>query len=232
MLSWLGGSSPALTERQTTMADAIEPGKPRRRDADATRMRILTAAKKEFARLGLGGARVDAIADRAKANKRMIYHYFGNKEDLFGAVIEDAYLDIRTAERKLGLDAMEPEDAIDALVEFTWKYYLKNPGFLRLVNSENLHKARHIKKLDRVRDAFPPFVDMVQSILDRGVAKGVFRPDVDAVQLNMTMAAISYYYLTNRYTGSFIYQRDMMSKEALRERLDFNLETVQRLLRA
>ena len=214
------------------MNDAVASGKPRQRDPDATRMRILQAAKKEFAQLGLAGARIDTIADRAKANKRMIYHYFGNKEGLFSAVIEDAYLDIRMAERKLGLEAMEPEDAIDTLVEFTWNYYLRNPGFLRLVNSENLHKARHVRKLERVRDAFPPFVDMVQSIIDRGVEKGVFRSGVDAVQLNLTIAAIGYYYLTNRYTGSFIFQRDMMSKEALAERLQFNMETIRRLLRA
>ena len=214
------------------MNDAVASGKPRQRNPDATRMRILQAAKREFAQLGLAGARIDTISDRAKANKRMIYHYFGNKEGLFSAVIEDVYLDIRMAERKLGLEAMEPEEAIDTLVEFTWSYYLRNPGFLRLVNSENLHRARHIRKLERVRDAFPPFVDMVQSIIDRGVEKGVFRSGVDAVQLNLTIAAIGYYYLTNRYTGSFIFQRDMMSKEALAERLQFNLETIRRLLRA
>src|SRR5215218_7831984 len=100
------------------MSDALEKVAVRTRDADATRKRILKAAKREFARLGLGGARVDDIAERAQANKRMIYHYFGGKEDLFTAVLEEAYLDIRAAERKLNLDQMEPEQAIDALVEF------------------------------------------------------------------------------------------------------------------
>jgi AcrR family transcriptional regulator len=214
------------------MGAVAETETPRARDADATRARILAAARKEFAAFGLGGARVDAIAERAKANKRMIYHYFGGKEELFRAVLEDAYLDIRTAERKLGLERMEPEAALDALVTFTWSYYLKNPEFLRLVNSENLHKARHLKSLNTVREAFPPYVDLVQSILDRGVAKGVFRSGVDAVQLNLTIAAINYYYLTNRYTGSFLYQRDMMAKEALDERLAFNLETIRRLVAA
>jgi hypothetical protein len=127
---------------------------------------------------------------------------------------------------------MEPEDAIDALVNFTWNYYLKHPEFLRLVNSENLHKARHLKSLQSVREAFPPFVDLVRSILDRGVSKGVFRPGVDAVQLNLTIAAINYYYLTNRYTGSFVYARDMMAKGALEQRLSFNLETIRRLVHA
>lgn len=213
------------------MADTIDAERPKSRDADATRARILAAAKKEFATLGFGGARVDAIAERARANKRMIYHYFGGKEELFRAVLEDAYLDIRQAERRLGLDAMEPEEALDTLVTFTWRYYLKNPEFLRLVNSENLHKARHLRTLKSVRDAFPPFVELVQSILDRGVAKGVFRPGIDAVQLNLTVAAINYYYLTNRYTGSFLYDRDMMAKEALDERLAFNLDTIRRLVR-
>ena len=98
------------------------------------------AAKREFARLGFGGARIDTIAERAKANKRMIYHYFDSKEALFTAVLEDAYHDIRLAERKLELDKMEPEIAIKTLVEFTWYYYLKNPEFLTLVNSENYIK--------------------------------------------------------------------------------------------
>ncbi|TVQ40349.1 MAG: TetR/AcrR family transcriptional regulator [Geminicoccaceae bacterium] len=204
----------------------------RTRDAAATKARILKAAKAEFARHGLGGARVDTIAARAQANKRMLYHYFGSKEALFRAVLEAAYLDIRQAEQRLGLDALEPEAAMDALVTFTWNYYLRNPEFLRLVNSENLHRAKHLRQLPTVREAFPPFVAMVRSILDRGVAKGVFRPGIDAVQLNLTIAAISYYYLTNRFTGAYLYDRDMMGEAALAERLAFNLETVRRLLRA
>jgi len=200
------------------------------RDAGATRRRILMAAKREFARLGFGGARVDTIALRAKANKRMIYHYFGGKEDLFTAVVEDAYLDIRAAERKLRLDEMEPEAALDRLVEFTWTYYLDNPEFLTLVNSENLHKARHLKASQEIRQEYPGFVGIVKNILDRGVAKGVFRPGIDPVQLNITIAAVSYYYLTNRYTGSIIYDRDLMDPANLKVRLAFNMETVRRLV--
>src|ERR1700753_3984167 len=106
----------------------------RQRDPDATKSRILEAAKREFARLGFAGARVDAIALRAKANKRMIYHYFSSKEELFTAVLEEAYLGIRLAERKLALDALEPEEALETLVRFTWDYYLANPEFLTFVN--------------------------------------------------------------------------------------------------
>lgn len=211
---------------------AAAPAAPRTRDAEATRRRILQAAKREFARLGLGGARVDRIAERAKANKRMIYHYFGGKEALFTAVVEEAYLDIRAAERALRLEEMEPEAALDRLVAFTWSYYLENPEFLTLVNSENLHKARHLKGSRVIRRDHPGFIGVLQGILERGVAKGAFRRDVDPVQLNITIAALGYYYLTNRYTGAIVYDRDLMAPAALAERLAFNIETVRRLVRA
>ncbi|MCA3575007.1 MAG: TetR/AcrR family transcriptional regulator, partial [Aestuariivirga sp.] len=123
------------------------------RDADQTRKRILAAATVEFARKGLGGARVDEIAQRSKANKRMIYHYFGSKERLFTAVLEDAYLGIRSAEQTLHLDELPPEEAIVRLVRFTWDYYLAHPEFLTLVNSENLHRARHLKTSEAIRQA-------------------------------------------------------------------------------
>jgi len=201
------------------------------RDAEQTRRRILDAAKVEFARKGLGGARVDEIALRSKSNKRMIYHYFGSKERLFTAVLEAAYSDIRLAERKLHLDELDPEEAIATLVKFTWTYYLANPEFLTLVNSENLHKARHLKNSTVIRAVSGPFVAMVKAILDRGVAKGVFRPGIDPVQLNITIAAIGYYYLTNRFTGSIIFERDMMAANNLNARLAFNLDTILRLVK-
>ena len=214
------------------MSTKIGESPSRVRDANATRGRILDAARREFARLGYGGARIDTIAERARANKRMIYHYFGGKEALFTAVLEEAYLDIRQAEQRLKLTDLEPQAAMDRLVEFTWRYYLRNPEFLSLVNSENLHRARHVKNSTAIRKAFPPFVEMVQAIIDRGVEKGVFRTGIDAVQLNITIAAIGYYYLTNRHTGSVIYERDFMDKAALDERLAFNLETVRRVMAA
>lgn len=201
------------------------------RDADLTRKRILAAATVEFARKGLGGARVDEIALRSKSNKRMIYHYFGSKEQLFTAVLEAAYLGIRSAEQELHLDALEPEVAIRRLVEFTWNYYLDHPEFLTLVNSENLHRARHLKSSEAIRRTSNQFVTMVKTILDRGEAKGAFRPGIDPVQLNITIAAIGYYYLTNRFTGSIIFDRDFMSKENLAARSNFNIDTILRLVK-
>jgi AcrR family transcriptional regulator len=213
--------SPAMVETKTRV-----------RDAEATKSRILAAAKAAFASSGLGGARVDEIAERAKANKRMIYHYFGSKERLFQAVLEEAYVDIREAEQGLALDHLSPRAALEKLVRFTWNYYLENPEFLTLVNSANLHKARHLQNSERIRIVSRRFVEMVQTLLDRGVAAGDFRAGIDPVNLNITIAAIGYYYLTNRYSGSIVFERDMMAPRALEERLAFNVETVMRLVAA
>ncbi len=203
---------------------------PKKRDAEATQARILQAAKKEFAKNGLGGARVDDIAERANANKRMIYHYFGSKEELFQTVLEAAYLDIRAAEQKLQLEELPPVEALETLVRFTWNYYLKHPEFITLVNSENLHRARHIKGLKTLPQSARGLVEMVKAILKRGQDSGEFREGIDATQLNITIAAIGYYYLTNRFTGSYLFERNLMEDEALKERLAFNIETILRLV--
>jgi AcrR family transcriptional regulator len=204
--------------------------KVRTRDPDATRARILAAAKMEFARKGLGGARVDDIAARAKTNKRMLYHYFGNKEALFRITLEDAYGDFREAEAALELERDDPVTAVKRLLRFNWNYFLENPEFITLVNSENLHKARHIRNSERMRDMSRPFVGRMKSLLARGAAQGLFRADLDPVQVTITIAAIGYYYLTNRFTGAIVYERDLMTGAALAERLDFNTSTVLRLI--
>jgi AcrR family transcriptional regulator len=219
-----------------TTASAAETGlarksAPKARGADLTRQRILAAATIEFSRKGLGGGRVDEIARRSKANQRMIYHYFGSKELLFTAVLEAAYSDIRFAEQKLHLDELDPTEAIATLVRFTWNYYLEHPEFLSLVNSENLHRAKHLKTSEAIRKMSGRFVQMVKAILDRGAAQGEFREGIDPVQLNITIAAIGYYYLTNRFTGSILFDHDLMALENLDARLAFNLETILRLVR-
>ena len=223
---------PGVDTATTDKAQDKPQDKPRVRDAEATKARILAAAKREFAKNGLGGARVDVIAEKARANKRMIYHYFESKEGLFQRVLEEAYIDIRSAEQKLNLDHLEPAAALERLVRFTWDYYLKNPEFLTLVNSENMHRAKHLKNSEEVKVVSRKFVSMVGAILDRGVAAGVFRPGIDPVQLNITIAAIGYYYLTNRFTGAIVFERDLMEKSALEARLAFNIDTVLRLVRA
>jgi AcrR family transcriptional regulator len=204
--------------------------KPQVRDPDATQARILVAATQEFAKHGLGGARVDRIATRAKSNKRMLYHYFGNKDELFRITVENAYAQFRNAEAALQLDNMEPVAAIRRLVAFTWEYFLQNPEFITLVNSENLHKAKHLKASKTTPDMSRKFVGRMQSLLLRGEHAGVFRTGLDPVQVNISIAAIGYYYLTNRHTAAIVFERDMMSKDALAARLKFNTDTVLRML--
>jgi AcrR family transcriptional regulator len=207
----------------------VEPKK-KPRNPDDTKRRILAAAKAEFAKKGLGGARVDDIAARAKANKRMMYHYFGNKDDLFSHVVEDAYAEFREREAALELDALDPVAAIKALIAFIWKYFLDNPEFITLVNSENLHKARHIKKSQRMQEMSRSFVGRMQNLLERGAQAGMFRKGLDPVQVNISIAAVGYYYLTNRFTGSIVFERDLMAEEALAARLKFNTQTILRMI--
>lgn len=198
------------------------------RDADATQRRILQAARQEFAMNGLAGARVDIIAEKAEANKRMIYHYFGSKEALFERVLEDAYTDICVAEQSLRLNHLDPKTALETLIRFTWQYYLDNPDFLTLVNNENLQKAVHLHGSEVLPVISRNRLDMMETLLARGEKAGVFRPGIDAMQLNITIAAIGYYYITNRFTGSIIFECDFMEPEMLRRRLEFNIETVVR----
>jgi AcrR family transcriptional regulator len=212
---------PARRARTTTSkaAPAAPADSPRTRDADRSREAILVAARDEFAEYGLGGARVDRIAERAAINKKLIYYYFENKEQLFRAVLEEAYLRIREAEQQLHLTDMPPEQAVRRLTEFTWHYYLEHPEFLTLLNSENLHRARHIKGSERARALNTPLIEALGGILERGRAAGVFRGGVDPLQLYISIAGIAYFYLSNQHTLSTIFGRDLMSPKALNERL-------------
>jgi AcrR family transcriptional regulator len=202
----------------------------RARDPEATKADILAAAKVEFAKLGLAGARVDVIAEMSGANKRMIYHYFGGKEQLFEAVLEEAYVGIRGSEQGLGLENTPPIEALKKLVGFTWQYYLDNPEFITLVNSANLHEARHIAGNKQLRKLQKAYVDSVDAILKRGAAEGVFRRDIDAVQLCITIPAIAFYYLNNRHTGAVLFGFNFTSRDALAARFKFNMDTILRLV--
>jgi AcrR family transcriptional regulator len=190
-----------------------------RRDPARNQVRILKAAVAEFARHGLGGARVDRIAARAGANKRMLYYYFGNKDDLFLAVLEDSYARIRSAERALHLTDVDPREAMRRLVEFTWRYYLQHPEFLTLLNSENLHRARHIRRSRNIVAMHSPFVATIKQVLDRGARTGEFRRGVDPVQLYISIAGLGYFYLSNRHTLSTIFERDLLAPKSKAERL-------------
>lgn len=189
------------------------------RDAVRTQAAILAAATQEFARHGLGGARVDRIAARAGTNKRMLYYYFGAKADLFLAVLERAYEHIRGEEQQLHLTDLPPARAVEALVAFTWHYFLAHPEFMRLLNDENLHHARHLKRSRKIRAMHSPLVAMLSEVLARGARAGLFRRGVDPVQLYVSIAALGYFYLSNHHTLSTIFGRDLMAAPAKADRL-------------
>jgi AcrR family transcriptional regulator len=207
--------------RDTSLA-----GEERLRDADRSQSTILAAARDEFAEHGLGGARVDRIAERAGLNKRLIYYYFADKETLFQAVLEQAYRDIREQERNLHLTDLEPETAVRRLVEFTWEYYLAHPEFITLLNSANLHKARHLQESTRARELNLPVIETLATVLERGRRSGRFRGGVDPVHLYVSIAGLAYFYLSNSYTLSAIFGRDLFSPKARSQRLSHMTDVI------
>jgi len=197
-----------------------------RRNPARNQERILKAATGEFARFGLGGARVDRIAARAGANKRMLYYYYGNKEDLFLAVLEARYAHIRRAELGLHLLDLDPLQGMRRMVEFTWNYYLRHPEFLTLLNSENLHRARHLKRSRDIAAMHSPLIALLRDLLLRGERAGKFKQGVDPVQLYISIAALGYFYLSNRHTLSTIFERDLLAPKSKAERLKHMSELV------
>src|SRR6476469_1918331 len=198
----------------------------RQRDADRSQGAILAAARDEFSEFGLGGARVDRIAERAGLNKRLIYYYFADKETLFQAVLEQSYRDIREAEQQLNLLEVSPVDAVRRLVRFTWDYYLAHPEFITLLNSANLHKARHLAESKRARELNSPVIETLAAVLERGRRDGSFRGGVDPVQLYVSIAGLSYFYLSNSHTLSAIFGRDLLSPKARSERLSHMTDVI------
>jgi AcrR family transcriptional regulator len=196
------------------------------RDPERTRAAILAAATQEFTAKGLTGARVDAIAKRARVNKRMIYHYFGGKDGLYLAVLEATYEAIRNAELALHLTDRDPVEGMRELVLFTWRYFLAHPEFLSLLGTENLHKAAYLKRSRRIRELHSPLVGMISSLLARGVKARVFRAGVDPVELYVTIAALGFFYLSNRHTLSTIFGRDLAAPRSITARGDHIVDVV------
>ena len=202
-----------------------------KRDPDGTKQRILTAATNDFSARGFSGARIADIAAQANVNKRMLYHYFGDKDALFLAVLENAYSAIRARERDLDLEHLPPEEAMRRLVETTWDHYIEQPEFISLLNSENLHRARHLRHSKKAREIHSPFAEMISQILRRGESEGVFRSGVDPVELYISIAGLGYFYLSNRFTLSVIFDRDLESPEQLARRRAHMVEVVLGYLR-
>ncbi len=174
----------------------------RDRAAQATRDAILRAATKVFAKHGYDGGRIEQISKAAKSHDRMIYYYFGSKEGLFVAVLEELYRRFNDAESKLALEPAQPVEALCALVRFMWGYYQKNPEFITLLNTENLHRGKHIAKSLRAREYSSQAVAVLDDLLVRGAREGLFRSDVAARDVYLMIAAMGYFYLSNRFTLS------------------------------
>ncbi len=189
----------------------------RKLDPERTRQAILAAAREEFAENGLSGARVDAIAARTNTVKRMIYYYFGSKEGLYLAVLEEAYADIRRVEQGLHLDLLPPVEAIRRLIEFTFDYEDAHPDFIRLVSIENIHHAKYIAQSKTIQDVNSAVITTLTAVLDRGKSEGVFRRAIDAVDVHMLISAVCFFRVSNRHTFGALFSRDL-SDPTLRAR--------------
>jgi AcrR family transcriptional regulator len=185
----------------------------RQRDAVRTKREILEVATREFAERGYAGARVDEIAAQMRTTKRMIYYYFGGKEQLYVAVLEAAYSRIRSAEREAEVDHLEPRAAIRRLAELTFDHHEANPEFIRLVSIENIHRAEHIAKFSTFGHLNSPAIELIGRILERGRAEGIFRRDVDAIDVQMLISSFCVFRVANRHTFGTIFDRDLLDPD-------------------
>lgn len=204
---------------------------PQRRDPAGTRQKLLTAARREFAGSGLAGARVDEIAARAGVNKQLVYHYFGDKDALYLAVLEWVYEEIRAHERNLNLEGLPPERAIRKLIESSFDYLAAHPDFIVLLNDENRGGARHVQGSRRLEAMHSPLVSMVSKILREGVRAGTFRKGINPVHLYISIAGLSYFFFSNTPTLSAIFGKDLSTPAAKRSRRRHVVDLVLQALR-
>jgi AcrR family transcriptional regulator len=210
------------TSRNTAMRKPKAP--------EANRARILAAAIAEFASRGFEGTSMDAIAARTRTTRALINYYFGSKEGLYLAVLERVYAEIREAENELDLGHLPPVDAMRRIVEYTYNYYVEHEYFVRLVVAENQAKGRHMKRSPALRTLNRPIVDMLGEVIARGQAAGLFRPDVDPVDVHMAIAALGMFNVTNQYTFGTLFQREMGAKGDVSRRRRMVAEMVLRWL--
>lgn len=222
---------PAKTSKPRTTAVKRAPAKRpgvREQAAQTTRDNILRAATKVFARYGYEGGSVEKISQSAKSFDRMIYYYFGSKEGLFIEVLEDMYRRMNDAELELDLDLEQPVESLKDVIRFVVTYYSKNPEFITLLNTENLHRGKHIAKSMRAREYSSPAIAIIQKLLESGVKKKVFRADISARNVYLLIAATGYFYISNRHTLSAFLGEDLQTPEALAAWQAFITSTVLR----
>jgi AcrR family transcriptional regulator len=212
--------------KQSGTGRASEAKATRINDPEQTKHDIITVATEEFANKGLAGARIDEIAARTRTSKRMIYYYFGSKEGLYISVLEESYRNIRNIERDLDVDHLSPEDALRELVGFSFDRHQQNPDFVRLVSNENLHHGKYVSQSTSIPTLNVPAIDTIGRIVERGKEEGVFRDDVDPTDLHMSISALCFYNVSNRYTFGTIFKTDMSSPAALERRRQSVVATI------
>ncbi|WP_313669459.1 TetR family transcriptional regulator [Sandarakinorhabdus sp.] len=195
-------------------------------DADATRADILRVAATEFSAKGLAGARIDEIAEKTRSSKRMIYYYFGSKEELYRAVLEQSYGGIREAEADRHFEEMPALEALRAHVEHTLDYHLAHPEFVRLVMNENIHHAEHLGGVEGISERNRRVVASMQAIIDKGMAEGTFRDGLDPLELHLQVSSLCFYVVSNRYTIRTIFGLDMANPEVIARRRDAIVHTM------
>jgi TetR/AcrR family transcriptional regulator len=189
-----------------------------RRDPTLSRQLILSAAQDEFAAYGLNGARVDRIAQRVGASKNLIYHYFGSKDRLYLNALEAIYRQMRAEQDDLALQQLSPLEGMRRLVANTFDHFVRAPALIRLMSIENIHFARHLKKSKSVKALYAPLLRTIRSLLAKGQADGVFRRNVDAVDLYISMSGLAYFYLSNRHPLAWIFDQPLDEPKRLQQR--------------
>lgn len=186
----------------------------RSNDPARTREKILTRATEEFARMGFEGGRVDRIAERSGLSKNMLYYYFHSKEKLFLAVLERMYETLREGQRDLSVRTADPLAAMEQLIRHTFVAMESNPTAISLLNEENKHRGKYLRKSQRIRDLYNPLVETIQFVLERGSKQGVFRAGLDPAIVYLTFSSMCYHYLSNLFTLQIALNRDLESPEA------------------
>ena len=215
-----------MQPRDRVIATISEPRGTRAADSEATKANILAIARAEFADKGLSGARIDEIAERTNTSKRMIYYHFASKEGLYRAVLEEAYTRIRETETAMPIETMGAEEALKTNVRMTFDYHHEHPEFVRLVMNENMHHGAFIRDVAGIKRRNESVIRVLGDILAMGRDEGVFPADLDPIDLHMTISALCFYNVSNRYTFSEIFQRDMVSPDAVERRREQVVEVV------
>ena len=191
---------------------------PRKRNAAATRERILRAAVAEFCNKGFSAARTTEITNCAECSIRMLYHYFDNKEGLYLAALESVYTQLRSREAALDIRHMSPVKGMSTLVEFTFDHLLKHQEFIRLIGIENIQKGRFLKKSKDIPLAAVPLLESISTLLRYGQKQGVFRKNVDPLQLYVSILSLGYLHLSNKHTLSITFSQDLTDPKWLAAR--------------